>query len=343
QTRSADLVVSTGSHSLYVKCKDNAGNEGVSATKEFSVVASQAPPTPNPPGGYYYPPANLAVVINNGASSTVYTNVVLSLAAYNATQCRYSNDGTSWTVWEPYLMSRSWVLSSGNGVKAVYYQCQNNAGVSASVYDTITLNEPAVGVAPSGLSVSISNGVQYVTGRDVGLTLYASGASECRYNNDGNAYSDWEPYYTYRSWTLLTGDGVKTVYYQCRNSNGWSAPAWDTVFMDTIAPFSVNSLTGSVERTPKKLNVILFWYAVTDPQPGSNVNHYNVYRSDVVQPPTYQFEKIGETTDTKFVDADPLGPDSGDTTVSRAYRVRAVDNAGNEGDGSVIIVIIAAA
>ncbi|MFH0835521.1 MAG: hypothetical protein V1881_04215 [Candidatus Micrarchaeota archaeon] len=340
QTRSADLVVSTGSHSLYVKCRDDAGNQGVSATKEFSVTASQAPPTPSPSGGYYSPPANLAIVINNGASSADSTSVVLSLAAYNASQCRYSNDGISWTVWEPYLMSRYWVLPSGNGMKTVYYQCQNNAGVSPAVYDTILLNQPATGVPPQSLSISINNGAQYVNdlSRNVGLTLYAQGASQCRYNNDVNLYTDWEPYYTYRSWTLSNGDGLKTVYYQCQNSYGMSAPATDSVFLDTIAPFPVNSLTGSVQRKPKQVNVILFWYAVTDPQPGSNINHYNVYRSEVLQPASYQFEKIGETADTKFVDTDPFGPGSEETTVNNAYRVRGVDNAGNEGEGNIIVV-----
>ncbi|PIO05837.1 hypothetical protein COT29_04025 [Candidatus Micrarchaeota archaeon CG08_land_8_20_14_0_20_59_11] len=337
QTHSADIVVSTGSHSLYVKCRDDAGNEGVSATKEFTVVPAQAPPTPTPQQGYSAPPANLYIAINNGAQTTDTTAVVLSLSAINATQCRYSNDGLSWTAWEPYLQSRAWVLASGNGVKSVHYQCQNDAGVSPTVYDTIKLDVPLVGTPPQSLSVSINNGARYVMGRNVGLTLSAIGASECRYNNDGNAYVDWEPYYTYRSWTLLSGDGVKTVYYQCRNSNGWSSPAWSTIFMDTVAPFSVTELTGSVESNAERTRVILVWYGVTDPQPGSNVNRYNVYRSDAAMP--YSFEKIGETTDTRFTDESPSDSSGGSVSgFTRAYTVHAVDNAGNEGDGNVVVV-----
>ncbi|VVB67794.1 Uncharacterised protein [Candidatus Norongarragalina meridionalis] len=337
QQHTASLVTSSASHSLYVRCVDDAGNQGTSETRSFTVVAGGAPPTPIPQG-YAAPPVNLNVIINNGAASTDSTGVVLSLTAYNASQCRFSNDGISWTVWEPFLMARAWVLNSGNGLKTVYYQCQNNAGVSSAVYDTIVLNTPAVGVIPQSLSVIINNGATYATSRDVGMNLYAQGASECRYNNDANPYSDWEPYYTYRSWTLTTGDGVKTVYYQCRNANGMSAPAWATIFMDTVQPYRVSDMYGTMQISGKKeVLVFLYWSAVTDPQPGSGVKQYNIYRSYVTEPP-YSFEKVGDTVQNNYIDRPQISvPDLSQHT-KIAYMVRPLDNAGNEGEGNVYTV-----
>ncbi|PIZ54274.1 hypothetical protein COY28_02740, partial [Candidatus Woesearchaeota archaeon CG_4_10_14_0_2_um_filter_57_5] len=85
--------------------------------------------------------------------------------------------------------------------------------------------------APSALSVSIEGGAAYTTSLAVALTLAATDASTCRLSNDNSAWTGWNPYGTTASWTLSSGNaGTRTVYYQCRSSDGLSS----TVENDTI-------------------------------------------------------------------------------------------------------------
>ncbi|MEM3011897.1 MAG: PKD domain-containing protein [Candidatus Hadarchaeales archaeon] len=97
-----------------------------------------------PPAGY--------IRINNGEGSTRCTDVVLYLWYSDYANCteesgycssgvvsaRYSNDGVSWTEWEPVSTSRSWTLDPKTCT--VYYQVIDLAGnVSEVASDTITL------------------------------------------------------------------------------------------------------------------------------------------------------------------------------------------------------------
>ncbi len=52
--------------------------------------------------------------------------------------------------WQTYSAAPSFTLSSGNGVKTVYFKVKNGAGESAAVSDTITLNEPEETILLSG-------------------------------------------------------------------------------------------------------------------------------------------------------------------------------------------------
>ncbi len=83
------------------------------------------------------------IVINGGASFTYSGFVSLALSASDASgsgmdQMRFSNDGSTWSDWEPYATSQSRTLTSGNGVKTVYVQYKDNAGnTSISYSDSI--------------------------------------------------------------------------------------------------------------------------------------------------------------------------------------------------------------
>jgi len=87
------------------------------------------------------------------------------------------------------------------------------------------------------LTISINGGATYTTSTSVTLTLSATNAYECAYSNDNSAWSGWESYGTSRSWSLTTGDGTKTVYYNCRNTLGTESGATsDSIVLDTTAP-----------------------------------------------------------------------------------------------------------
>jgi hypothetical protein len=66
-------------------------------------------------------------------------------------QMRFSNDGSSWSSWEAYGVSKTWTLSSEDGTKTIYVQYKDNVGnVSGNVTDTIILDT----VAPFTVYVS---------------------------------------------------------------------------------------------------------------------------------------------------------------------------------------------
>ncbi len=86
-----------------------------------------------------------SITINNGNASTSSTSVTLSLSFLDNTsgvsQVRYSNNNT-WdnTIWETPSTSKLWTLTSGVGIKTVYYQIKDNVGLVSLTYsDTITL------------------------------------------------------------------------------------------------------------------------------------------------------------------------------------------------------------
>jgi glucose/arabinose dehydrogenase len=84
------------------------------------------------------------VLINGGAARTKRRVVNLALSASDpepgtgVDSMRFSNDGTTWSTWEPYGTSKVWYLSSGYGTKTVYVQFRDRAGNASEVAtDTI--------------------------------------------------------------------------------------------------------------------------------------------------------------------------------------------------------------
>jgi len=232
--RSWSLLTGDGNKTVYYQVRNNAGL--VSATYSDTIVLDTAAPTGS-------------IAINGGEEFTASTSVTLELIASDKTsgvsQVRYSNSGewgSELDGWESFSPSKSWTLTSEDGTKTVYYQVRDNAGLSSSVFsDSIYLST----VTPTG-SVVINSGDNYTASRSVTLTLTytasVSGVSGVRYSNDGVWNSEpWEEPSSTKSWTLLSGDGVKTVYYQIRNSAGMVSSTYsDTIILDTTEP------TGSI-------------------------------------------------------------------------------------------------
>jgi S-layer protein (TIGR01567 family) len=90
-------------------------------------------------GGMEKPPYSLSVLINNGETNASSRYVTLSLSAIGASEMSFSNDGVSWSSWEPYSTAKSWTLTDGNGLKSVFFKARNAAGESSIVSDTIIL------------------------------------------------------------------------------------------------------------------------------------------------------------------------------------------------------------
>ncbi len=80
------------------------------------------------------------VVINREAAETTTTAVNLYVyGPAGADEMCFSNDGTNWSAWEPYVADKAWTLSPGNGTKTVYARVRDGATVYEAS-DTIVLN-----------------------------------------------------------------------------------------------------------------------------------------------------------------------------------------------------------
>ncbi len=300
------LSSGTGTKYVFAECRNSAGTLSDPASDSVDVV---------PHGDL------ISIQINDGASTTNSRDVRLGLYCYNAYQCRYSNDGESWSSWGPYTTGRDWELSQGEGKKYVYYNCQDQSGSdlgTASTHIKYTHYEPN---PPSELSIMINHGATHTTSRDVSLQLYAKNANDCRYMNDDGSWGGWTAYVTSKSWTLSTGDGRKTVYYQCRNDYGSSGTAHASIYVDTGPPPPITDLRASLYGE----EVSLRWS-----RPSANVVSYNIYRS------THSlglFSKLASTGTVSYVD-DSVMPGEG-----YSYTVRGVDSAGNEAPDSNMVSV----
>ncbi|OGI83631.1 hypothetical protein A2903_02485 [Candidatus Nomurabacteria bacterium RIFCSPLOWO2_01_FULL_33_17] len=105
------------------------------------------------------PPSNTSVSISAGATTTSTLSVSLTLGATDATQMIISNDaGFAGASWETYATTKSWTLTSGDGIKTVYARFKDAAGnMSVATSDTITVSgtgttEPVSNVPTGGCS-----------------------------------------------------------------------------------------------------------------------------------------------------------------------------------------------
>jgi hypothetical protein len=183
-----------------------------------------------------------SIIINNGAIYANSTSVTLSLNATDIVsgiyRMRFSNDGV-WDTepWELFLLTKSWTLTSGDGHETVYYQIKDNAGLLSPVYEDTTILDTST---PTG-SILINEGTPYANSSKVTLQLSAndsgSGVDSMRFSNDGTTWSDWEAYSSSKNRTLISGDEIKTVYYQIKdNANLISMTYAATVILDTSPP-----------------------------------------------------------------------------------------------------------
>jgi uncharacterized repeat protein (TIGR01451 family) len=208
-----------------------------------SIVVNVPPPVTDLHIGLTHLPVPTgSIIINAGDEYAISNNVTLTLTYLDdfsgVSQVRYRNDATWDTeIWETPSSTKTWTLTSGDGNKTVYYQIRSNIGtVSVTFSDNIILDT----TPPSG-SIIINNGYVYANVTSATLTLTSSdatsGASQVRYSNDGSTWSSWESASSSKAWTLTSGDGTKTVYYQIRDNAGLLSITYsDTIILQSPVP-----------------------------------------------------------------------------------------------------------
>lgn len=119
-------------------------------------------------------------------------------------------------VFSAQAFSVTYTYDNANRLMSVDY---GNGTAVTYTYDAAgNLISQTTGTAPLPSSFSINGGAATTGSTAVTLDLTAvynnGAAAQMRFSNDNVTWSAWEPYAATKLWTLLSGDGVKTVYVQ---------------------------------------------------------------------------------------------------------------------------------
>jgi beta propeller repeat protein len=160
-------------HVIYARALDESGNSQTSDDQPVIYVDRVSP-------------VISSFAINGGAAQTDSTTVTLNYTVTDGSplmRMRFSNDGATWSAWEPYADSKLWTLTGGLGMKTVWCSFEDVHGHVAgegSVSDTIELvSSSSPGPAtftdvPSGYSYADAiNGMRdahIIDGYQVGTT-----------------------------------------------------------------------------------------------------------------------------------------------------------------------------
>jgi hypothetical protein len=181
--------------------------------------------------------------------------------------------------------------------------------------------------APTG-SIQINSGAEWTKSAAVTLTLTATDDSPpiqmCISNT--TTCTTWIAYTATKSWTLVTGNGLKTVYVKYRDTWGNTTPdpLTATITLDATAP-----VNGTLTATPGAGQIALSWSGFSDGVSGSGIANYKlVYATGTPPASCSTGTPIYTGTDTTFTHTGLSN------LTTYGYRVCAIDNAGNVSTGA---------
>jgi hypothetical protein len=165
---------------------------------------------------------------------------------------RLSN-GTDWSTveWELPSPSRSWTLTSSDGLKEVRFQIRSLSGLVSETYvDGIGLDT----VRPTG-SIEFGPPLNYTRTPSIDLTLNfndeTSGVHLYRLSED-ETFADvmWTIPTESIEWDLSGDDGTKILYYQIIDNAGWTSDLLSSpIILDRIPPSGSISISAGEEFT----------------------------------------------------------------------------------------------
>lgn len=302
-----------GSKNMYIYAVDYA-NAGTGWVNKGTWTITQQDTTP--PTG--------TIKINNDAQYANSTSVTLTLSAQDNTggsglyQMKFSNDNTNWSTAEAYSTTKTWTLTSGDGVKTVYVKFSDNAGNWSLAYsDTITLDVTVPSTTSSGIDNAWHNSPVTVT---LTATDTTSGINKTYYSIDGS-----NPAVVYASPFTISNEGVYTVKYYSTDKAGNSEAVKTAPYqvkIDKTSPqgtISINNGAESTNQTQVTLNL-----SATDALSGVYQMRFSNDNTNWSTPEAYASTKSWTLTDG-----------NGTKTVYAQFK----DNAGNW-SGSVTDTII---
>ena len=224
----------------WVRCRatDDAGNVGNWTNKSYAGIDNTAPVTTIIVGDPKYVDGSLTYV---NASTLFNLSATDGASGVNETYYWFTSD----LMMHASLYSGAFNASSEKGLgdrSLQYYSIDNASNEEDTKYLSIFVDD----TGPTG-SVIINDGLAYTSSLSASLALtYAdneSGVDEVRYSNDGSDWTEWEAASATKAWTLTSGDGIKTVYYEVKDNVGNIAQFTDTISKYTLPVTTTTSAT----------------------------------------------------------------------------------------------------
>ncbi|MBU1754604.1 hypothetical protein KKG56_12295, partial [bacterium] len=205
--------------------RDRAGL--ISATATATIILNDIAPL-----------GTLTIKNGDAYTGTYAVGIHLDYVNMSGGAVRFSNERSSWSDWQTPFANGTWTLSIGDGVKLVYCQLKNSAGIVYECSDSIVMDT----TAPFG-TIVINNGAVYASSTaivmSVGYNDLVSGVNKVQYT--GAVSVGWGTPTAGTSAVLSsTDEGVKTVYFVMQDNAGNNGTATDTIIYDNYSP------TGSI-------------------------------------------------------------------------------------------------
>lgn len=167
------------------------------------------------------------IKINNNNQYTNSSQVTLTLSAQDnsggsgVSLMRFSNDNTTWSTQQAYTTTKSWTLSSSDGIKTVYVKFSDKVGNWSQVYsDTIILDTtaPIITLNPVATPTNKNVTLSYI------LTDNLTPQNELTLTGDNSPYAN---------------EGTHNVTLACQDLAGNSATASISFIIDKTPPVIV--------------------------------------------------------------------------------------------------------
>ena len=278
--------------------------------------------------GLTKPRLNLAAAVTTCVTAASWSGGTVAASGGPGTINVAATAGCDWQAQSP----AQWLVitsgAAGTGPGAVTFSVAQNTGQARSATLTIgghgvTISQAATTTTPT---LSINGGAPATVGAAVTLAIEAPSPSPFPTMCVSNATTctAFKAFAASSSWTLVTGNGAKTVRAWLRYPDGATVgPIIDTIILDAAAPTN-----GTVAVSPGVGSNTVSWSGFTDANSG--VVAYRVRWAPGVAPASCA--------------AGTLLYEGGDTHVEHgglvsgtkiAYRVCAIDAAGNTSSGSI--------
>ncbi len=242
--------LSDGSHTFQVRAGDAAGNVDANPEGRTWTVDAMAPTVT-----VVTPPVN-ATGVAVSENVTAAFSEAMDASTLNGTTFTLTRQGgaavTATVSYDPATRKATLDPNANLDADAAYTAtveggaggARDTAGnplAQDSVWSFGTAAPPDT-TAPNG-AVVVDADAPFTTDARVTLTLGASdpspgtGVASMRFSNDGNAWTEWEPYAAgNREWDLVVGDGTKTVHVEYKDGAGNIKRAEDSITLDTTKP-----------------------------------------------------------------------------------------------------------
>jgi len=339
-----------GSYQLQLADDSDFASVRYESGRVDSAAGTHTPGSPMPDGSYFWrvqawtandecsgwsvvqrigidttPPLIFDLTINDGNNVTSSRVVRIHALAEDpepgsgVNKMRIRTDGANWSAWQEYKDETTFQLYGSDGNRSIDVQMMDRAGNPSPEAGARIFLDTGM---PMGISLAINDGQNLTNSTSVVLTVdatdpaQASGLQQMAFGNDGLNWGDWETFSRVCSYTLLAGDGKKTVYLKVRDRAGnIGAIASASIILDGTPP------TCTVAQLPANVDDWNFTVNWNGSDATSGILAYDLqYRKDG-----------GDWTDWFLDTTNASATFTGEDGHNYSFRIRAQDIAGNRG------------